>query len=114
MIKQFVKAVISRSYYLNNLVFKLYDSLRRVRCQLSQEGGAKIKNYGAAKIKKDVIGKSNSIVINRGAVLHKTKIKIRGNNNNIIGKKNNIIKTKFNIRRRLYGGPRVFFLDGRK
>lgn len=43
MIKQFIKALISRSYYLNNLVFKLYDSLRRIRCKLSQEGGGKNK-----------------------------------------------------------------------
>ena len=51
-------------------------------CQ--RRGGAKLHNFGAAKIKKDVIGKNNSIVINRGAVLHKTKIKIRGNNNRIL------------------------------
>ena len=81
MIKQCIKAIISRNYFLNNLVFKTYDTYRRISCMLSKEGGAKLQNNGAAKIKRDVIGKNNSIVINRGAVLHNTKIKIRGNNN---------------------------------
>lgn len=57
MIKQFVKAIITRSYYLNCLVFKMYDTYRRFSCLLSKEG-AKLHNFGAAKIKKDVIGKT--------------------------------------------------------
>lgn len=47
-------------------------------------GGGIFNNYGTyVRLKKDIIGHNNFITISRGAVLRKTRIRIRGNNNTL-------------------------------
>ena len=46
------------------------------------------ENHGCAKIVKDVIGSNNRCVIGEGTIMHKTRIRFRGNNNTIVFGKN--------------------------
>ncbi len=47
-------------------------------------GGNSVQNHGCAKIKTDIIGVGNKVVIGEGTIMDKTKIRFRGNNNTII------------------------------
>lgn len=54
----------------------------------------KIENKGSLRIKKEIIGKDNLLVIGKGACLDKVSIKIQGNNNVIHIGENTIIGSK--------------------
>lgn len=47
-------------------------------------GGVKIENHGNGRIMKDVIGKNNLVQIGKGSMIHKCRIRIRGNHNTIV------------------------------
>lgn len=50
-------------------------------------GGLKVVNHGCAKLRKDVIGTDNSIIIGKGSLIHKLELYVRGRDNSVeIGK----------------------------
>ena len=57
----------------------------------SSLGGAKIRNYGCARVRQDCIGKNNSITIGEDSFIDNIFVKLRGCNNRLVFGKNVIV-----------------------
>lgn len=90
MNKTIVKKMLRRNYFTYFLGNMLYKNLMYIKYL----GGLSVKNKGCAKLKKDVQGRNNTIVIGEKSVLDHVKIYIRGNNNKIIVGENCTISQK--------------------
>lgn len=77
-LKSLIKTFLNSSYFLRTFAFA---SLKRYKIIKSAMGGGnKIENHGCIRIKKEIIGSNNKVVISKGCVLNHTLIVIRGNN----------------------------------
>lgn len=77
------KRFIRRSLVLN----KLYCSIRYIYTWYSKQKSLKhsiYSNKGLGRLKRDIIGRNNSISIGENTRLSKLKIRIRGNSNSVI------------------------------
>ena len=75
---EYYKELIKRHYFL----YEAANCLMRMKSSIM--GGVKIENNGNGRFRKDIIGKNNIVKIGRNTMIHKSRIRIRGNNNGII------------------------------
>lgn len=77
--KIWAKKISGHNYYIRKLLYWLYSILNKDTLHLI--------NHGCSKLRKDIIGTNNSMVINEGSFIDNISIIIHGNNNRItIGK----------------------------
>lgn len=77
----FAKRVINSNRYLKTIVFLL----RTIRLRKIQGSDNFISNKATAiKLRYDIIGNSNNILLDKGVFISNTEIRIRGNNNQVI------------------------------
>lgn len=74
---------IKKFIFSNNFLYKLTIYLKRLKTRYNCKGVI-FENYGYARIDKDIIGKNNLIKIGENTIIHKSNIRIRGDNNKLI------------------------------
>lgn len=89
--KRLLRALLSKNYFLYFMGCKLRQAMTAL-------GEAKINNRGCARIVKSVIGRENTITINKGAVCKTIHIYIRGSQNCIVIEEGCILGKNCSIR----------------
>lgn len=79
---QNIKQRLEKRVKSNYTLYSLANWALRLKTQL--KGGIKVVNHGNGSFKKDVIGRGNIVMIGKETMIHKSRIRIRGNNNKII------------------------------
>ncbi len=77
-----IKTLIKKNYFLYNILACIRLAISRFKS--SHGGGNVVIDNSFGKICKDVIGNNNTITLGSNSFFHKTRIRIRGNNNRII------------------------------
>lgn len=74
---------IKKFIFSNNFLYKLTLYLKSFKTRYNCRGVI-FENYGYARIDKDIIGRNNLIKIGENTIIHKSNIRIRGDNNKLI------------------------------
>ena len=70
--------------FVNSIRWYIYAIKKNIRNFLAKHGSLEIENHGLIKIRKNVWGKNNSLIVGKDTLLDNVIIFIRGNNNRII------------------------------
>lgn len=74
--------IFKKIAFSNNLLYEISMKLKN-KIMLGTHG-VKVENKGYATLSKDAIGSKNYIYIGENTTIHKSRIRIRGNNNRLI------------------------------
>ena len=84
-----LKSLIKKNYFIYNLLVSMRLTISRFKSL--HGGGNVIIDNAFGKVRRDVIGKNNTITLGSNSFFNKTIIRIRGNNNKItFGEKCNV------------------------